>query len=89
MEFEDNLHQIMAEEHIAIIKPELPPGIDTKHSDYYLTDIDKLNIAEYGTPDGFDIPLDPKKSCVSRLWRSRHMRHGKIMTLRLKMLHQK
>ena len=61
MEFEENLRQLMAEEYIAIMKPELSPGIDMKHSDYYLTDIDKLNIAEYGTPDGFDIPMDPKQ----------------------------
>ena len=61
MEFEENLRQLMAEEYIAIMKPELSPGIDMKHSDYYLTDIDKLNIAEYGIPDGFDIPMDPKQ----------------------------
>jgi len=61
MEFEDNLRDLMAEEYIEVMKPEAPPGIDMKHSDYYLTDVDKLYEAEYGPPDGFETSEDPKQ----------------------------
>ena len=40
-EFKDHLRELMAEEYIEVMRPEVPPGIDMKPSDYYMTGLEK------------------------------------------------
>ena len=58
-EFKDHLRELMAEEYIEVMRPEVPPGIDMKPSDYYMTGLEKEFQAEYGSPYGSDTPEDP------------------------------
>ena len=60
-ELEVHLRQLMAEEYIKVMSQEAAPGIDMKPSDYYMTDLEKLYQAEYGAPDGIDVPEGPKQ----------------------------
>jgi hypothetical protein len=60
-EFKDHLRELMAEEYIEVMRPEVPPGIDMKPSDYYLTDLEREFQAEYGTSYGSDNPEDPNQ----------------------------
>jgi hypothetical protein len=64
-EFEDKLRELMVEEYAEVMKTEVPPGVEMKDSDYYLTDeeIDEERLfkAEFGTPYDYDAPEDPKQ----------------------------
>jgi len=60
--FEDNLKQLMEEEYMKVMSAKWVPKIDRKDSSFYLTDLDRLLVAEYGEIALSDHPVDKQQA---------------------------